>query len=89
MSEWWSLVERLRAAGWLVVIKAMPPQASFVLEGTYSELNPTPDRLVGQGQVACELKWMGEGIRHPVFALANSPDEAVLAVVRKIGSSAV
>lgn len=89
MSEWWSLVERLRLEGWLVVIKVMPPQASFVLGGTHSEMNPTPDRLVGRGQVACELKWMGEGIKHPVFALADSPDEAVLAVIRKLGSSAV
>lgn len=75
----WLVVEKLRADGWLVSVKSMPPKASFIIEGSRSEYDaPSPDILIGSG-VVCELKWMGEDWRHSEFSKAETAPLSICA----------
>jgi hypothetical protein len=49
------VVEKIRQAGWLVIIKAIPPESAFIIEGSRSEYDaPSEDQEVGRGQVLVE-----------------------------------
>lgn len=72
-------MEQLRAEGWCVVLKCLPKEIGWIIEGSRSEYDaPCPDRTVGKGKWCCEVSWMGNGPYRPMRdALADTPDEAV------------
>ena len=55
------IVRRLRKAGWLVTIKFMPKEFSFIIEGARSEYDaPSDDIKVGKSAVCVEAMMMRE-----------------------------
>jgi hypothetical protein len=50
----------LRDQGWCIVLKALPPQIGWLIEGSRSEYDaPSKDQRVGQGKRCCEAQWCG------------------------------
>lgn len=73
-----AMIEEMREAGWLVVLKAMPAHASYIIEGSRSEFDaPHPDKAVGQGMWCCELMWMGPDYRVSPCVIKKTAREAV------------
>ncbi len=95
-SKGWStmgyLAELLRADGWLVVIKVMPKESSYILQGSRSEYDaPCDDKLVAKGMCMCDLEDMRgkrdfKMWRHSEMGIA--PD-APLALVRATLKTAI
>lgn len=51
-----AIARRLRNKGWLVTIKFMPKEFSYIIEGARSEYDaPCDDQFVGKGMVCVEL----------------------------------
>lgn len=76
----WEVVEKLRAAGWLVTVKSMPAEAFFIIQGSRSEYDGScPDQKVGKGKCVCELHWMrtAELWVHDVFAMEETVPLAI------------
>jgi hypothetical protein len=72
------LMDVLAECGWCVVIKRLPPQIGWIIEGSRSEYDvPNPDRQVGHGKWCCEAQWLGEGFRHSEHAMADTPEDAI------------
>ncbi len=72
-------MEKLRAEGWCVVLKCLPLNLPWIIEGSRSEYDaPCDDKKVGRGKWCCELSWMGSGkYRIPIDSLAETPKKAV------------
>ena len=79
-------MEQLRAEGWCVVLKCLPKEIGWMIEGSRSEYDaPCPDRFVGKGKWCCEVSWMGKGPYRPMRdALADTPEVAVQKVFRQV-----
>lgn len=83
-----STMEKLRKDGWCVVLKCLPRDLAWTIEGSRSEYDsPCPDRKVGRGKWVAELQNMN---RHETgkcrwrgspFALADTAAEAIEKVV--------
>ncbi len=73
------LMEEMRAMGWCVVLKCLPKELGWMIEGSRSEYDaPCPDRFVGKGKWLCEVSWMGKGrYRGGHDSFADTPEEAV------------
>lgn len=72
------LMQHLRDAGWLVVLKAMPEECHHVIQGARSEYDaPCDDTKIGKGQWSCEASWMGKDFIHGPWALGDTPEETV------------
>lgn len=73
------LMEELQHSGWCVVIKCLPKELGWIIEGSRSEYDaPCPDTTIGKGKWVCEAQWLGgEPYRHREFAMAETPLEAV------------
>jgi len=78
----WEALEALRADGWCVVVKALPNNLPFVIQGSRSEYDsPCPDRHVGHDKWCCDAQWMGDSPwQLGAFALKDTPGEAVVEV---------
>lgn len=80
----------LREDGWCVVIKCLPRQLGWIIEGSRSEYDaPSEDTTIGRGKWCCEAQWMGqEGYRPSAFAIGEEPWDAVQAVWDRIQQDA-
>lgn len=79
-----SRMEILRDDGWCVVLKCLPRELSFIIEGSRSEYDaPCPDRKFGKGMWCCELSdmtYLRKGkhkFRGSPFGMGKTPSEAV------------
>ena len=71
-------MKALRDRGWLVVLRAMPKECRYILEGSRSEYDaPCPDARIGKGLWCCEASWMREPWRPSECALAKTARHAV------------
>ena len=53
------IAAKLREEGWLVVMKWMPKEFYYIMQGSRSEYDhPHPDQKWGKGKVVVELEWM-------------------------------
>ena len=73
------IMATLREQGWCVVIKCLPPQLGWIIQGSASEYDaPAGDKAIGHGEWCCEAQWMGEGAyKHSRFAMGAEPWDAV------------
>lgn len=81
------LMAALRDEGWCVVLKVLPRNLGWLIEGSRSEYDaPCPDRFVGHGKWLCEAQWMspGQDWRRPQDSLADTPEEAIQQVWEKV-----
>lgn len=90
-SKVWDTLEELRGRGWCVVVKALPDNMPFVIEGGRSEYDaPSDDIRVGHGKWCCELQWMRWGespedwYRPGTAMFGDTPEEAVAAAAEVI-----
>lgn len=77
-----SEMEKLAKAGWLVVLKRLPPGRGWIIEGSRSEYDaPCPDQTTGVGLWLCELSDMILTPRHKyrnaVDGMGKTAGEAV------------
>ncbi len=74
-------IEKLRAAGWLVVVKFLPAEMGLIIEGSRSEYDaPCPDQAMKNtiGKVCVELMDMKYTRPFPQpFSTAETFDEAI------------
>lgn len=85
----WEQLERLRSQGWCVVVKALPDNEPFVIEGSRSEYDaPCPDRRLWHGKWVCEVQWMRWGdtpetrYRCGTCMAGDTPEQAVAEACR-------
>ena len=58
------VVEKMRDDGWLFTIKALPPESSYLFEGSRGEFEASrKDRLGDKGLTYCKLRDMRDGLR--------------------------
>lgn len=78
------MMRSLRAKGWCVVLKCLPKEMSWIIEGSRSEYDaPCPDLKTGKDKWCCEAQWMGRDFRHTPFALQKTAKRAVEAVFQE------
>lgn len=79
-------LERLRGEGWRVVVKALPDDLPFVIDGARSEYDaPSENQHVGRGKWCCDVSWMrwDNGRYRPGTAtFGDTPYEAVSEAAR-------
>lgn len=74
-------LQELRDKGYLVIIKAMPPEFTFLMEGSRSEYDaPVPDRKVGKGKIFIEL----ENMRGPTVKILSGFADTFTEAVEKL-----
>lgn len=79
---------KLRESGWLVVIKWMPAEFYYIIQGSMSEYAPSPDEKGFKGKVIVDLSFMDRSDKElwRRYSLTNPPmsvsDELSLAVCR-------
>lgn len=82
------LMEALRDDGWCVVLKCLPKDIGWIVDGARSEYDaPSEDKRIGVGKWCCEcqdVRLAGNTYRVSEFAMGDSPLEAVRAVWTKI-----
>jgi len=74
------LMEELRNDGWCVVLKCLPKEIGWLIEGARSEYDaPCEDRHVGHGKWLCEASWVipNGKWRHSQSAMDEDPLDAV------------
>jgi hypothetical protein len=79
-----TLMEAMRADGWCVVLKCLPPAMPWVIEGARSEYDaPSVSKAIGKGKWACEttdLRWSyqpGKPMRRSEYGMGDEPWDAV------------
>lgn len=79
------MAEQLRNDGWCVVLKCLPKNLPFIIEGARSEYDaPSPDAHVGRDKWCCEVQFYGEPYRHSEVAFAETPFDAMFKVFVKV-----
>lgn len=78
----------LAADGWCVVLKRLPKEMGWIIEGARSEYDaPSEDREVGKGKWLCEIQDMRylrigtAKYRNSRDAMADTPEEALVKVM--------
>jgi len=84
------IMEGLRADGWCVILKALPDDLPFIIEGSRSEYDaPRPDKpmkgSIGKWCVELsDMRWgrkPGARYRGSPFAMADTPREALTKIL--------
>lgn len=78
-------MESLRDDGWIIVLKVLPREMAYVIEGSRSEFDhPHPDKHVGKGKWYVEASdgWYlagkdGHRMHGGGFVMADTPIEAI------------
>lgn len=81
------IMESLRADGWCVVLKCLPYDKAFVIEGGRSEFDtPSEDVQIGQGKWCAEVQDMGTTgtWRHSEWAIDQDALEAMSKLFHKV-----
>lgn len=77
------IMKELRDDGWCVVLKCLPKEMGWIIEGSRSEYDaPSPDQEIGKGKWLCELHDMayvrkGTRYRKSRDGLGDTPLQAV------------
>ena len=83
-----AIMEHLRGDGWCVVIKCLPKDVGWQIEGSRSEYDsPCPDQYVGHNKWCCEaqdMTWPDGRYRHSEFAMRDTPLAACRAVLQQV-----
>lgn len=76
------MIETMRDQGWCVVLKCLPKDVAWIIEGSRSEYDaPCPDRSVAPNTWCCEAQWMKHDSYKPTCtALKETAFEAVKTV---------
>jgi hypothetical protein len=72
-------MEELARNGWCVVLKRLPPQLGWILQGSRSEYDaPEADRTVGKGMWYAEATYLGDDTyRVSQMSMQASPYQAM------------
>lgn len=88
-----AVMEGLSDNGWCVVLKCLPKEVGWVVEGSRSEYDaPCADKSIGAGMWCLTIQDMRWGIvpnapmRHNETVLAESPSEAVTKMLQLLES---
>lgn len=72
------LMQALRDDGWCVVLKCLPKNLPWIIEGSRSEYDaPSRDRRIGVRKWCCEAQFLGKIYRPTRWALDEDPTGAV------------
>jgi hypothetical protein len=85
-SSCWQVAEKLRDKEWLVSIKMMPKEHSFIIPGSRSEYDhPHPDMPAWQGKIIAEASYMARDVfLPPQFAPADTAPHALCALALRV-----
>ncbi len=79
------MMKALRAEGWLVILKAIPPSRSYLLPGSRSEYDaPFKSKLICKGKWCAEATWLGDGPYRPcLLGFGNTARKALVDVMHQ------
>lgn len=73
-----ALMQALRKKGWCVVLKCLPKDVGWLLEGSRSEFDaPCPNKRVGKGKWYCEAQSIRRPLWRSQWAMDKDPAVAV------------
>lgn len=91
VAEVTDLMDALAAEGWCIVLKRLPRDIGWIIEGARSEYDaPSDDKRVGCNKWCCEAMFIGDGkeYRHSEVSFGDRPFQAVQSVWEKIKRNA-
>lgn len=80
--ESFDLMRKMAREGWCVVLKVLPKEIGWLIQGSRSEYDsPCKGKYVGKGMWCAEAQWMkfekGSSWRHSESAMAKTPECAL------------